>query len=118
MVLDALSRRERAMVRAAVRRIGGPLGGKLIRSQATRLPTPEPLYLLRATPQLRVFFEKTAGAIEVLDVVRRDQLKSLARALGPRPRASESDSPPSRCGLEDQPRDNGTGDVAGDGRCP
>jgi hypothetical protein len=100
MALDAFPRAARTKVRAAVRRIQDPASGALICTKVAKLPTDEPLYIMRASPDIRVIFRKMGDAIDVLDVVRRDTLDTFAKE----PRAAAR--PP-------EPKGNGASRVRG-----
>ena len=51
-------------------------------AQATRLEGPEPLYVLRPAPGVRVLVRAGAGGlVEVLDIIRPAALRNFAHAI-------------------------------------
>jgi hypothetical protein len=110
MALDALSRAEQAKVRASVRRMQDPSADTLLSSKVARLPTSEPMYIMRAAPGIRVIFQKTDDTIDVLDVVRRDTLDTFARKthLSSQPPEPEGDGPSEDRLFREGAQSNGT----------
>jgi len=59
--------------------IQGPRSASDWTPEVARLPISEPMYVLRATPEICVIFQTSDRAIEVLDVVLTDTLDSFSR---------------------------------------
>jgi len=78
MALDTLSHRERAKVEEALRLLRDPKETLLVRARTARLSTPDAMFIMRASPSIRLLFRRTENGIEVLDIVRRDTLSSFA----------------------------------------
>jgi hypothetical protein len=68
---------ERASVERALSLLIDPTAADFVKANVYKLNTPEPTYLMRATPEIRILFNTTAGGIQVLDVVFRDKLESF-----------------------------------------
>jgi hypothetical protein len=81
MALETFSAVERAKVERALRALQDPSAAARVRARSARLSTPEPIYIMRVSPSIRIIFRRTQGGIQVLDAVRRETLDSFA-ALG------------------------------------
>jgi len=57
MALDGFSPRVQQTIRQAVRMIRGPRSASDGTPEVARLPIPEPMYVLRATPEICVMFK-------------------------------------------------------------
>lgn len=81
IAFDQLADVEKAAVLASLQLLehdGSPL---LSTAQATRLEGPEPLYVLRPAPDVRVLVRAGAGGmVEVLDIIR-PALRNFAHAI-------------------------------------
>lgn len=83
MALDAFSTRERARITDAARRLETPGDRANVEAVSAKLATSEPVYVLRATPTVRLIYRPTADGFEVLDVVKRATLQTfLKQAAG------------------------------------
>lgn len=84
IAFDQLTEEERSKVLAALRTLERdglqtPSGALAIK----RLAGPEPLYSLRAAPEVRVIVRAEPGApIDVVDIVRPAALRNFAHAVG------------------------------------
>jgi hypothetical protein len=90
--LDVLSPSERASVERALSLLADPSANDFVKANVYRLRTPDPTYLMRATPEIRILFDTTSDGIQVLDVVYRDRLKSFREMA----RSSEDPVSPKR----------------------
>jgi hypothetical protein len=80
MALSFLRPRDRATVKAAIRRLKGPDSAALVLASAVKALTPEPMYLMQAGPEWRIIFQETENnEIEILDVVLEDRLRAFAK---------------------------------------
>jgi len=79
---DALSVSERMKVERALALLSDPTTDDFVRANVRRLNTPDPTYLMRATPKIRILFNKSSDGIQVLDVVYRDKLRSFREMAG------------------------------------
>jgi hypothetical protein len=80
MALTFLRPRDRATVKAAIRKLKDPDSAALVLASAAKALTPEPMYLMQAGPEWRIIFqEKENNEIEILDVVLADKLRAFAK---------------------------------------
>ncbi len=77
MAVEAPSQREKLGVKNVVRAIEGPAGGTYLQSRTAKMPTSEPMYLMRATPDIRFIYHKTSNGIEIPNVVKRATLTTF-----------------------------------------
>jgi hypothetical protein len=80
MALLFLRPRDRATVKAAIRKLKDPDSAVLVLASAVKALTPEPMYLMQAGPEWRIIFQETENnEIEILDVVLTDTLRAFAK---------------------------------------
>lgn len=80
MALDAFPAAEREKIERALAKLANPSEDQSIRAEVWKLSISDPDYILRATPDARVLFNETPRAIQVLDIVLADKLKSYSAA--------------------------------------
>jgi hypothetical protein len=58
-----------------------------LRARTAKLATPDPLYIMRATPTIRLIYRETVAGIEVLDIVNKATLQTFLNrtAAGAKP---------------------------------
>ena len=72
-MLEQLSADEQAEVRSSVARVARRFDPNRV-TQIRRSPQgQQPFFVLRVTPELRVFFERTGDRVRVLDVIGAEQ---------------------------------------------
>jgi hypothetical protein len=102
MALDAFSPQERARIADAARLLQGNGDEALLQTKTAKLATSEPMYVMRATPAIRLIYRETADGIEVLDVVRRETLQTFAKMAAqrdtPAPVAGPVNAAPAKTG--------------------
>jgi hypothetical protein len=70
MALSALYPRDQAKVKAAIRMLGDPDSDALVQARSAMALTPEPMYVMRVSPEWRIIYSQTENnEIEILDVV-------------------------------------------------
>lgn len=79
MALDGFSAQDQARIEDAAGRLVDPASRAWIRSRSARAATSEPLYLLRATPTIRLIYRKKADGVEILDVVEKAKLQAFVK---------------------------------------
>jgi hypothetical protein len=61
MALSAFPPKDRARIERAVRWLVDNAGKVQLRARTAKLATPDPLYIMRATPTIRLIYRKTAA---------------------------------------------------------
>jgi mRNA-degrading endonuclease RelE of RelBE toxin-antitoxin system len=79
MALDAFSPQDRAKIADAVRLLEDTGNARALQSRTAKLSIPEPMYVMRATPTIRLIYSMTPNAIEILDVVKRATLNAFLK---------------------------------------
>jgi hypothetical protein len=88
MALDAFSARDRALIEGAARQLVAPDSKASVRSKTAKLAIPEPMYVMRAAPAIRLIYRETTEGIEILDVVKKATLQTfLKNSATPAPAA-------------------------------
>lgn len=87
MALDAFPEAERKQVERALERLAGHPDAQAMLNDVRKLSISNPDYIMRATPEVRVLFNETPRAIQVLDIVLADKLKSFSAASRLPPRS-------------------------------
>ena len=77
MALDAFSSQDRAKIMNAVRLLENADRAEALQSKTAKLPTSEPMYIMRAAPAIRLIYRLTPSSIEVLDVVQKATLDAF-----------------------------------------
>ena len=72
-MMEQLSAQEQAEVRSSVDRVARRFDPDRVAQVNRSRPGRPPFYVLRATPELRVFFERADDRVRVLDVVGAEQ---------------------------------------------
>ena len=72
-MMEQLSAEEQAEVRSSVDRVARRFDPDRVAQVNRSRPGRPPFYVLRATPELRVFFERADDRVRVLDVVGAEQ---------------------------------------------
>src|SRR5262245_285058 len=79
MALDALSPSERSKVIDRVNLLQNPDARNYVRANSIRLKLPEPMYMMRANPKIRILYRRNGDEVEVLDIVRKGTLDTFAK---------------------------------------
>ena len=79
MALDAFSPHDRAKIADAARLLQANGDEALLGTRTAKLATSEPMYIMRATPAIRLIYRETADGFEVLDVVRKATLQTFLK---------------------------------------
>jgi hypothetical protein len=95
MALDGFSSQDKARITNALRLFEDPDKTEVLRSKTAKLPTSEPMYILRAAPAIRLIYRTTPDGIEILDVVKKATLhafldKNVETAVTAKSRSSKS----------------------------
>ncbi len=77
MALDAFCSQDKAKIRNAVRLLQDTGKAEMGPSKTAKLPTSEPMYIMRAGPAIRLIYRTTPNGIEVLDVVQKATLQTF-----------------------------------------
>jgi hypothetical protein len=77
MALDAFSPQDRARIEDAVHLLQAPGNQALLQAKTAKLAIPEPTYVMRATPSIRLIYRETADGFEVMDVVLKATLETF-----------------------------------------
>jgi hypothetical protein len=82
MTLYLLRPRDRATVKAVIRKLEDPDSADLVLASAVKALTVEPMYLIEAGPKWRIIFRETENhGIEILDVALTERLRIIAEKL-------------------------------------
>lgn len=85
--MDQMSETEQADVRSSVDHIARRFDPSRVMKVSRSRPGQQPFfYVLQATPDLRVFFERTDDRVRVLDVINAAAWESFGGQPGPTPR--------------------------------
>ena len=79
MALDGFSPHDRAKIADAACLLQANGDEALLGTRTAKLATSEPMYIMRATPAIRLIYRETADGFEVLDVVRRATLQTFLK---------------------------------------
>ena len=101
MALDAFSPNDKAKIADAVRLLKDTGNAQALESRTAKLAIPEPMYVMRATPTIRLIYSMTPSAIEILDVVKKATLntflkKSDKKTVSERSGASATSAKPAK----------------------
>lgn len=72
-MMEQLSAKEQAEIRSSVDQVARGFDPSRVAEVRRSWQGRQPFHVLRATPTLRVFFERTADRVRVLDVVGAEQ---------------------------------------------
>ncbi len=100
--LDQFPPEDQARIRSSVGHLIGPAALEKLGKRVRELPTDEPLYSFRVTPDLQIIFSRRGDIITVVDLVRRETLEAFAASSAPKVAGDEPGSRPSQ-GLPGQP---------------
>lgn len=79
MALDSFPPKDKKKIHTWIGRLQSPTAREIPRRSIRKLPTPEPIFSLRVSPDIRVIFSWEGETIEILDILRRSTLDSFLK---------------------------------------